>query len=118
MKIAIPFLLVLLTAAGSAQNAPGTGDGNELLKECSPLIKQMDSNTNSADFFADYQRVRNTYICPPKGSTYGQHARVLVKALNDHPQSLHEPAGLLTSRAFLAAYPCPVRSAKPTATKK
>lgn len=44
--------------------------------------------------------------CVPANATVGQVARVLVKFLEDNPNRLHEPVGLLYMEALYDAFPC------------
>ena len=42
----------------------------------------------------------------PMGVSGGQLNKVVIKFLNDHPESLHFPAASLTQSALLEAFPC------------
>ncbi len=44
--------------------------------------------------------------CVPMGVSSGQLNKVVIKFLNDHPESLHFAAASLTQRALLEAFPC------------
>ncbi len=44
--------------------------------------------------------------CIPDGVTTGEIVRVVVKYLKDHPNKLHEDAGILVFWALSGAYPC------------
>ncbi|MDN7141981.1 hypothetical protein KC131_15140 [Pseudomonas sp. JQ170] len=46
-------------------------------------------------------------VCIPEQQfTQGQAIRVVIKYLEDHPESLHKSPMELTSLAYLQAYPC------------
>ncbi|MCL6306945.1 Rap1a/Tai family immunity protein [Pseudomonas syringae] len=46
-------------------------------------------------------------VCIPiDGFTMGQAARILLKYLDDHPETLNENSSTLAMKAFRKAYPC------------
>ena len=45
-------------------------------------------------------------VCIPSTASTGQHIRVVVKYLNEHPAELHLPEFTLVERALREAYPC------------
>lgn len=45
--------------------------------------------------------------CLPAGSTSLQEVNVVAKYMNDHPEHLHWPAGLIINTALKSAFPCP-----------
>ena len=46
--------------------------------------------------------------CPPKhGIALVQGRLIVEKYLKDHPEHLHEEAGLILGGAFMVAFPCP-----------
>jgi hypothetical protein len=51
-------------------------------------------------------RMRLSY-CPPKNLTIIQGRLIVEKYLRDHPTELELDAGIIATRALLAAYPCP-----------
>lgn len=95
--------------------------GNEMINGCTEFLKE---NTNPGNYFSagvcagfvsgvtntlGYARLSSPTtvpICIPDGFTVGQGARVFVKYLSDHPQSLHIEATALAITAYREAYPC------------
>ena len=46
-------------------------------------------------------------VCIPiEGFTMGQAARILLRYLDDHPETLNESSSTLAIKAFRRAYPC------------
>ena len=43
---------------------------------------------------------------PPDTATYNQIYRVVIKYLEENPEEMHGPAGLLTIEALIEAFPC------------
>lgn len=46
-------------------------------------------------------------ICPPRGSTTGQHIRVVVKYVEGRPERFHERFSQLVVEALSKTWPCP-----------
>lgn len=98
-------------------------DGNDLLKQCSPILKDnadiieseifgigfclgmMNSATN---FIAinESETGKKVVCLPEKGLTNGQAARIVIKYLNDNPQNLHYANSSLIYIALKSAFPC------------
>jgi len=45
-------------------------------------------------------------FCVPSSFNYGQELRLVVRWLNDHPESLHKSATYLVVQALQESYPC------------
>ena len=45
-------------------------------------------------------------VCIPQKVTNGQSGDVLIKYLQDHPETRHKDVGVLAWRAFRKAFPC------------
>jgi hypothetical protein len=112
--------LIFLLIGASAKAEESISDGNELLQNCSEVLKE-DHNTNFASMglclgylhgMRDMQRL-NTIIpdlpplCFPKGVTLEQTRRVVVKYLQGRPEELHQLGSMLTYLALVRAFPCP-----------
>jgi hypothetical protein len=47
-------------------------------------------------------------FCPPKGGISDEQSRLdIERYLKDHPEDLHDEAGLMAGVALLQAFPCP-----------
>lgn len=129
-------LLLLVVAASShyarAADSELKTDGNLLLNMCSAAIKVLDGQATNADFsdssfclgyvagfesghnltvFENRRRNKNSNVdfvfCTTKRTvSAGQKARVVLKFLQEHPQSLDLPMDVLTQVALERAFPC------------
>ena len=104
--------------------AATANDGNQLLVDCTAGIivaegGHLSDKTRLVDasrclgFLQGIVRMNNFYrekgdslFCLPKGSTYGQYARIVVKYLQDHPEELHQDEFDLAVGALVIAFPC------------
>ncbi|KEX94603.1 hypothetical protein HA62_06655 [Pseudomonas putida] len=109
-------------ASGQVMAAAGAADtGNDMIVGCAEFLKETTSPASyfpagvCAGFVAGvtntltYARLSSPTtvpICIPTGFTIGQGARVFLKYLYDHPQSLHIEATALAITAYREAYPC------------
>ncbi len=116
-------LLSLLPVTSQAN----TGDGNEVLKQCSALVRTTDGGNNGSDDLigtaycaglmtgiTSTMTLWNTtrekagiikIWCPP-AITSPQAARIVVRYLNEHPADLHHTGAYLVMSALQDAYPC------------
>lgn len=98
-------------------------NGHDLLRACkdfvtfpiSPSAEQFNMGFCSGmvpavgNTFAIYQVMKPeaAIVClPEKQFTHGQAIRVVIKYLEDHPETLHEDPMKLTVLAYVDAYPC------------
>ena len=100
-------------------------DGNELLQQCSEVVKIMDGKTTDDQFGAGYcigliDGVRTTLsavreisgneavidTCIPENVNNGQAIRVVLAYLRANPEKLHFDEGVLTIVALQEAFPC------------
>jgi len=121
VKIIMAFILVLLVATEVRAEL----DGNELLRRCDSIVKQLDGKQlgadeqMGADFCAGYligfsdshsieTLIQSTpYFCfPPQGIEVAQQVRIVVKYLKDNPAILHESARTSVAIALAKAFPC------------
>src|SRR6185295_8452520 len=102
--------------------------GSELLTKCKDFFNILDNNSSGFDAFgggfcagfvsgvlsgAEVWKVADTLrkqdhpmaFCRPEKSDNGQLVRVFVKYLEDHPEKLHEPAGVLLLASLTNAFP-------------
>ncbi|ERH56497.1 Rap1a/Tai family immunity protein [Pseudomonas simiae] len=96
--------------------------GNEMAENCRAFLKEKipsDKYFNAGVCAGFVHGVTDTLvlarvaspetiaICiPHEGFTMGQAAKVLLKYLDDHPETLHENVSMLAAQAYRAAYPC------------
>ena len=121
--LVVTMLLSLLPVTSQAN----TGDGNEVLKQCSALVRTVDSGNSESDDLigtaycaglmmgiTSTMTVWNTtrekagmikIWCPPD-ITSPQMARVVIKYMNEHPAELHQTGAYLVMSALQDAYPC------------
>jgi hypothetical protein len=101
----------------SAPSPQDVTSGNFLLVSCQLVVKKTDDKTVSQDNFESFrdgycrgiiEGVADTSpnVCPIKGSTYGQDARIVVKYLQDHPEELHLANTALVEKALAKVFPC------------
>lgn len=98
-------------------------DGNALLSHCQAAVRLSDDAAKQTPAtvlggigcMAYLQGLtqgnavaqRGFAFCLPEGARSGEQlARIMVKHLNENPEDLHLPAGILTTRALMKAYPC------------
>jgi hypothetical protein len=119
MKTTARFLAVLLFLSMGlyAQAQEDTNSGNYLYKTWKATEKETNNITVSVIeayfrgyFFGFVNGVSDALmslgvIYFPEGVTNGQTYRVVGKYLEDHPESLHEPAIDLAARALVKAFP-------------
>jgi hypothetical protein len=122
MKLFLGVLLFLSLAPLS--KSAERFDGNALLAQC----KNVDSHPESYEaglcsgyvsgvhfghsFTAVMYKLKSSY-CMPKDVTFDQTSLVVLKYLNEHPESLHLPAHELVLASLIRAFPCPVAPEKP-----
>ncbi|WP_447749416.1 Rap1a/Tai family immunity protein [Pseudomonas nicosulfuronedens] len=124
MKGILAVLLVAVSVTAQAGER-GTTDGNALLKGCSAVVKSLDGGGQKVpDAFAmgqcfgmlegvagsaqimERKLPENMRTCIPENYSNGQGARVVVKYLNENPQSLNLPASFLVMISLKTAFPC------------
>lgn len=127
MKILVLCIAIgvgLLTSSSPASATESArNDGNELLTCCSGVIDYPTEFSPARSFGTGFcigmvAGVRNmmllthallkppAYCFPERGFTNGQAARIVVKWLEDNPNSLHKDAAFVTMLAFMDAFPC------------
>lgn len=84
-------------------------DGNELHEQC-------EANTAFAlgyvvgivdgYFFSNWKMSGKNLICFPKGSQSKQSMDIICEHIKSHPQDRHLPAGHLSLRSLVEAWPC------------
>ena len=121
--LVVAMLLSLLPVTSQAD----AGDGNEVLQQCSALVKTADGGNSTSDDLigtaycaglmmgiTSTMTVWNTtrekagmvkFWCPP-AITGPQAARVVIKYMNEHPADLHQTGAYLAMSALQDAYPC------------
>ena len=124
VAILVAAMLLSLSPVTSLAN---TGDGNEVLKQCSALVRTADGGNNGSDDLSgtaycaglmtgitSTMTIWNTtrekagmirIWCPP-AITSQQAARIVVKYMNEHPDDLHRTGAYLVMSALQDAYPC------------
>ena len=101
-------LLVLLLITPGVHAAYETG--NDLLAQCESDDLFMEGVC--AGYIAGVSDVSrgetwggNRY-CAPAGVTIRQLQKIVIKYLNEHPETLHDDASSLVQNAFAHAFPC------------
>jgi hypothetical protein len=117
------FIVVLgLLASALAHAQPARDSSNDLLRKCNVALRAIDGNSpvdlgqkydvfSCIGYVSGYRdAVANAQFlkpaCIPTAATSGQLLRVIVKHLQEHPQSLHLDASLGIHAALLHAFPC------------
>jgi hypothetical protein len=97
----------------------GSTDGNTLLNDCTDLLREKNTGTAGSsgcagtiigiagthNIFVNFKNAEE-YYCMPDTIDVGQAARVIVKFLNEHPESLHNDGVSLAIMALVQAFPC------------
>jgi hypothetical protein len=133
MKYLLFLILAALATSAFAQPQNYT-TGNELRENCRYAVSESDADHITAraglcigfiDGFQQFEQIMDIamgaraanlgsrLICVPDGVTNGQAVKVVVRYLDQHPESLHKFAGLLVYEALTDAFPCPAAPAKP-----
>ncbi|CRM39151.1 hypothetical protein BK634_03320 [Pseudomonas chlororaphis] len=121
MKAGILAVAALVGMSGLTSQARGD-TGNEMAENCRAFLKEKTpreryfnagvcagfvNGVTDTLVLARIASPETIAICIPReGFTMGQAARVLLKYLDDHPETLHENASMLALQAYRAAYPC------------
>ncbi len=112
-------LAVLGSGTTKSDDTSYLNSGNHLLTTCNAFVKEPPV-ADSFDvgycvgFISALVSLQSYYVavgasplfCLPDGYNNGQGARVLVKYLVDHPESLHKRDINLAVHAFQVAFPC------------
>ena len=118
--------LLLLTATLTVQaGGRSTTDGNSLLEGCGAAVRSLDGGGQKVpDAFAmgqcfgildgvvgsaqimEKQLPATLRTCIPENYSHGQGVRIVVKYLNENPQSLDLPASFLVMMSLKTAFPC------------
>ena len=116
-------VFVFMTPCSSYANAVAKGEG--LKKFCSvskPDIGDKEFWKNLTEYVACTSIIIGVYqahatifknpslssyfFCTPRGVTWEQMRLVVLKWLQNHPESLHKPSGHLILTALASAFPC------------
>ena len=111
------WLFVAIVSAGllSAQLVSAT-DAYKLRKVCSEASRQDRVTGGYAGYPSGYcigyivaivDMFENSVCWPRETVKNGQLVDVVIKWLNDHPESLHLPASHAITKAMQQAFPCP-----------
>ncbi len=120
-KLALLLTILFLPSVSTAGNG-----GKTFMFICNEFIKSVDnpSDTNidrervyrCGSYLTGFVAASNLYqdllggeglICfPDQGITTAQLARIVVKYINDRPESLHIDKDTLTGEAVMKAFPC------------
>ena len=126
MRLLTTAILVFLALA-SPQTPAAKLDGNTLLRSCKTAVDQDGksniqlSSAESFGFGLCLGLLRGIVemggamklICTPEEFEYSQIARVVVKRLEDHPETLHSSASPLAFTAIQQAFPCSKAATSP-----
>lgn len=110
-------LLLFLSSPVAQESQSSVTDGNTLLPMCKEAVETADSPTWRSTHEAfnhgyclglvEGVSFSSPQVCPGKGVKFMQEVRVVVKYLEDNPQTLNLNEALLTERALSKAFPCP-----------
>ena len=112
-------LLAVVLVVGS-QGVVAAGPfytGNTVLEWCNAFVNAIEPTKSGGclGYVAGIAGANETFVgwgymqplwCIPEGVDAGQLARVAVKFMEDHPESLHVTASSLVANAFGVAFPC------------
>jgi Rap1a immunity proteins len=123
---------ITIFSLSRADESASKHDGNYLLKQCNEVVRFLDSNGERGDHEASgwclgyvngfllghnaailsnqsnnpKSNAARMFCTEQRNVTPGQLARVLVKFLTEHPNSLDLTPDILTLEAFKEAFPC------------
>jgi len=122
---------VILLCLAFCEPAHAQGQtGSELLTKCKAFLNSVDKNPNASGSAFDIgfcpgfisgvlsgaevweatdalrKQTHPMAFCRPENANNGEIMRVFVKYLEDYPERLHEPAGLLFLTSLTNAFPC------------
>ena len=123
------FAAILLSLAFCAPAHSQSETGSDLLTKCKDFLNTVDKSAPYSSAFAvgfcpgfisgvlsgaevweasdTLRKVTHPMAwCRPEQANNGEIIRVFVKFLEDHPERLHEPAGLLLLTSLSTAFPC------------
>lgn len=126
MKISCALALLLIFAVNLPVVQAAGIDGNEVLRSCKVVVELDDDATRKQSPVEAYRLgfclglMRGIVdvagaaggICTPSEFQYSQIARVVVKELEESPETLHQPGSALMFFAISRAYPCASSSGK------
>lgn len=129
LALGIVLCSVLCTAQDNGVAKVGTG--SELLDTCTRVSHVKATGNNLEEWMRDSSDVSTAFgacygfiravkqlgeigerTCPPEEVTYGQAQKIVIKYLNDHPETLHQSASVLVLKALSDAFPCPIKKPK------
>ena len=119
VKGSMAIFVAAITLALSVPAAAGF-TGNDMLPYCEVRLGDLPPGeaTTAALMHGDCSGVVSTLMiftdlmiegprfCPPKGATTKQGVHIVVKALMQHPETLHKGFADLAHLALLRAWPC------------
>jgi hypothetical protein len=118
----ILFILLILITTPSYSYA----DGNSFLSKCATVFDHLPERRletglcigtiqgmrHMNDIYESKNGSNGVLFCIPEGVSAGQLIRTVIKYMEDNPSKLHEHEVLLSSYAFVDAYPCTKESDK------
>ncbi len=120
MKHLLIFLFICFASSlAVAQSAENIRDGNHLLRRCQASIAVTDRGSWEDEheaFDAGFCHgliegvlYASSSVCLPDGVTGDQTVRVVIKFLQDHPETLNKDETTLVKAAFTKAFPCEIK---------
>ena len=121
--------MCLAAGTGFAMESP-FDSGNDFLQKCGPAVDAIPTNKDPNGWAGTCYgwifgavEMHNLIasaggeqlFCYPKDAPVAQALRVLVKSMENHPETLDKPAILIATGAFIDAWPC---AAKPNTKPK
>ena len=120
MKTFYTLLLALILSAHSPASHSAGIDGNEVMRSCKVVVALDDDPSRNQSRLEAFRSgfclglMRGIvdvggaagWICTPSEFQYSQIARVVVRDLEQNPETLHQPGSVLMYSAIRRAYPC------------
>jgi hypothetical protein len=115
MKSVVFLLGMVMAFPASAQTLTGNGllasckAQNHERTRCLAYVHGFQSGLSIADALGFWHPNGSRAYCVPTDVTVGQATDVIVKSLEQNPETRHQDAAMLAFNALAQAFPCPRR---------
>lgn len=116
MKLWIAIVVLMFATVGHAGKAEAGAfySGSELLEHCEGDMDLMLMSCNgylagisdTTSTYDDWGVLNKRNFCIPNSATLGQLQKVVIKGLNENPETLHLSASGLVVNILYKAFPC------------